>query len=317
MLTGICKRFFIFFITLCLFFFHPGISDPINDPISEDENCHIMDLQSINDHRYALTQTSGIDCPVYSSSPWEKTEYDEEGWGIARDLGGVILGQEIYYEKDGYGAYWICYPDAIIKACQNISLEEGWHLEAYHFYENGNSNTKTYALPDRKHLLPPEQAFATQNLDDPLEDLPGFWPWPPSPEYADPDVMAHIVGDDTYLSYIEASILSRELQEIGASWHGLNWGVTHIINATELTNEGNISSDSVTKHGILNWTEPEPESMEPVVCCSDSICNVTWYTWTGFNQERVSCNIDTYHRGSYVATANNSVLATGTGGFYF
>jgi hypothetical protein len=308
--------YFFLVITICSYFFTAGISDPIKDPTSEVENCHVITLQSVNDHRYALSQTSGIDCPVYSSSPRE-TEYDEEGWGISPDLGGVILGQEIYYEQDGHGAYWICYPDAIIKACQNISLEEGWHLEAYHFYENGNANTKTYALPDGTHLLPPEQALTTQNLDDLPEDLPGFWPWPPTPEYADPDVMAHIIGDDTYLSYIEASILSRELQEIGASWHGLTWGVSHIINTTELIDEQKNNTDSAIKFGNLNWTEPVPESMEPVVCCSDTICNVTWYTRTRLNQEKVACNVDTYQRGSYLATTNTTILATGTGGFYF
>lgn len=316
MQTGTQVRYIIVCILICSSLISVVLSDFRTDTGSEAETCSIMSLPLIEDQRYVLAHAGSVDCPVYSTRQQE-IETDDDDWGTSQLLGGEGLGQEIYYEPDGYGAYWICYPDAIIRTCQNITLAERWHLEAYHFYEKGNANAKTYALPDGKHLLPAEQAFATEVPDDQTEDHPGFWPWPPTPDYADPDVMAHITGDDTPLSYLEASLFSRALQELGAAWHGISWGVTHIINTTELIDGDNNASDSISTWSELTWIEPVPELMEPTVCCSNTSCKVTWYTRTSLHEEKVVCTIDTYQRGSYRATPNDTIIATGGRGFYW
>ncbi len=286
------------FIVLCLF---SGLVSAIstNSGFVEDD-CITVPLEKVEEIRYTLSAASTAGCPVYSQ---EEPELDEEGWGTT-ELGAKDIGSDIYYEEGSQAAHWICYPDAIWKACKNTTLPADWHLEAYQFYEGGNGNAKVFALPKGSHLLPPGEAFATETEDDSTRENIWFWPWPPAMTTADQDIMSHIIGDDTPLSYLEASLLSRELNEVGAAWHGISWGVTSIINSTNDFDE-------------MDWEEPVPAHMDPVVCCSEKTCSVTFYTHTALHEETITRNVDTYKRGSYNATTESIILATGKGGFQF
>lgn len=290
---------YLFIGIISLYFFCGAASAELNLSDLREENCSTVPSETITEIRDALSAASSASCPVYSQA---EPEYDEDGWKTT-EPGAMDIGSEIFYEGDR-AAHWICYPDSIINACRNLSLADGWHLEAYQFYEGGNANAKVYALPEGSHLLPPEEAFATETGDDSLREKPGFWPWPPAIASADEDVMSHIMGDDTPLSYLEASLLSRERNEVGAAWHGISWGVTSIIDSTDGFSD-------------MNWNEPVPPKIKPVVCCSDRTCTVTFYTHTSLHEETITRNEDTYTRGSYNATTKSTVIATGETGFYF
>ena len=309
MKSGFAIRYLLLgaFISSALIF--STIQAGLSDPGLHEEDCIIVPLPAVQEIRTILYQASSLDCPVYSQ---EEPELDEDGWKT-RQLGAVDIGSDIYYEE-GRGVHWICYPDSIIKACQNLSIRDGWHLEAYQFYEGGNANAKVYALPDGSHLLPPEEAFAEETGEERDGKPRGFWPWPPAPDYADGNVMEYFTGDDTPRSYLEASLLSRELKELGAAWHGVSWGVTRIINSTEIVHLG---TGEIIEADLMDWTETIPTSMEPVICCSETSCSVTMYTYTGLYGERISRIADIYKRGTYSASTESNDIATGTGGYLF
>lgn len=282
----------------------PGLcaDSPPGALFEKTNECTAYPLTELNALRSVITNASNADCPVYSQ---EEAELDEEGWGTTQ-LGAIDIGADVYTGEEDYSGatHWICYPESIVKACPDLSLSDSWHLEAYQFYEGGNANAKVFALPEGKHLLPPEEAFATGTDDKSSTEPYVFWPWPPAPAYADQNVMAHITGDDSPYSYLQASLLSRQLAEVGAAWHGISWGVTDII-------------DSIPDIGEMNWTEPVPSSMEPVVCCTDTTCNVTFYTYSELHTQTIARNVDTYQRGTYEATTYITPIAEGEGGFWF
>lgn len=185
----------------------------------------------------------------------------------------------------------------------------------YHFVEGGNGNGIVYAVPvDVAAALP--EASPTQR--DRL-------PTPPVPDRCLPDVMGAIGGDGTPDSYLEASILARELAELGTRWHGCSW-VTHQVLDTDPfqeSSEGRVPSSAsgfremTTDSSSWVWKSKRPKSWSPAVEIRGDSIVVTLHTFSALGQETLYRDRDRYQSGSYRSRTYTRVLAAGPGGFVF
>ncbi|MCS7305996.1 MAG: PDZ domain-containing protein [Thermoguttaceae bacterium] len=132
------------------------------------------------------------------------------------------------------------------------------------------------------------------------------------------DPMEVIQGDGSAWSYLEASILQRELREFGAEWHGRSWSTHTILGANPLRVPGakTIPPHSDEHHedfgkGQLpwpgdegwRWFEPamnDPAAQwDPVVYISPNLIRVVFYTYSPLGQEGIYRHEDVYRPGHY------------------
>jgi len=137
--------------------------------------------------------------------------------------------------------------------------------------------------------------------------------------------MDGIAGDGSPWSYLCASILSRELAEFGARWHGCNW-TTHTLigdNPLELNVRpaalpvGQGANDyakgelpSAGKNG-WKWLSTKPSQWQPSVRIGPDSVTVIFYTYSPLGQEGLYRHTDTYRRGTYVAKSEQLKIAEG------
>ncbi len=113
-------------------------------------------------------------------------------------------------------------PMVLVDAFPKLHVRDGYILRAYQFREGFNGNAIVYALPEDVPLPDPDTCERREDVF--LE--------PPIVAGALDDYMQAIDGDGSLRSYLEASILARELAEFGAIWHGISWG-EHIVLDTD------------------------------------------------------------------------------------
>ena len=102
---------------------------------------------------------------------------------------------------------------------KHIRLKEGFKLEAYQYYVPMGGNGFVFAIPEQEALPEPTEGmrldFTERGQQPTLNHLElGM------PGWMRTDVDAFLEGDGSPSSYFEASMLSRELRELGAMWHG-------------------------------------------------------------------------------------------------
>jgi hypothetical protein len=124
-------------------------------------------------------------------------------------------------------------------------------------------------------------------------------------------------GDQSALSYLQASILARELDEFGAGWHGLTWS-THRILEEDLTvsDFANRASDSRQDRASWKWQEAVTE-WRPACIVNDALIQVVFYTYSELYTRSIVRHRDVYRPGSYKCESEQSVVAGGGPGFCF
>ena len=143
----------------------------------------------------------------------------------------------------------------------------------------------------------------------------------PRPPAAFASVMAHIEGDDSPWSYLAASILNREISEFGARWHGRRWSVHQIVSANPLASLSEVVPDPVVEPqgpaAEWQWLEQEPCRWEPQVRLEQDRATVTFYTYSGWERQRLYRHTDRYTRGNFESASEQTEIAVGPGGFLF
>ena len=122
------------------------------------------------------------------------------------------------------------------------------------------------------------------------------------------DVMDAIEGDGSLRSYIQASILRREIGELGAWWHGISWGVHTLLDngaapklpqqCSETTRDGSPAFWDTEGDSVWHWHCGPPRDWRPVAERDSSAITVVFYTWTTFGQMGISRHSDSYREGS-------------------
>jgi|GEM_PF-6424645 hypothetical protein len=102
-------------------------------------------------------------------------------------------------------------PGDVVVAFDRLHLRPGFELRAYRMQWGRDGESRVFALP------------AGAELPEPSGDEPA----PPPQALADP--MDAIEGDGSALSYLQASILARELDDFEAFGHGERWARCTVV----------------------------------------------------------------------------------------
>lgn len=206
-------------------------------------------------------------------------------------------------------------PMQMLLAAESLRIKPDYILRAYQFREDGNGNAFVYAVPKTAPFPDPQECQSRS---------PSHFLGPPVPPNALPTVAEAIKGDNSPWSYLQASILVRELQEFGAMWHGVTWGTHWLLGANPLTMHrkkevGTTSSlpDGIGRPSQWRWLKPKPRLWQPQVVQSDSIARVLFHTYSGYDRQTIYRHQDEYQTGSYCYKEKQSILARGPGGFIF
>jgi hypothetical protein len=209
-------------------------------------------------------------------------------------------------------------PTRAMCCLRSLRLKPGIVLRAYQFYEGGNGNGWVLAMPEDVPLPEPSQCRRSD-----VETAPGvFIDWP-CPEEALEHFMDGIEGDGSARSYLEASVLFRELQEFGAIWHGCHWS-THKVIDTAPFDEASVKAGR--SHGQPTPRRPEkwqwrgrrPADWRPSVSLrKDGGADVRFVTLSELGQSALYEHRDRYVPGSLRPKAGARVFADGPGGYVF
>ena len=199
-------------------------------------------------------------------------------------------------------------PARIVNIFHPLHVRDGFVLRAYQFFAKGNGNAVVWALPRSAAFPEPEDCPRVK--DSFLS--------PPKPPLALDDIMGAISGDASATSYLLASILSRELREFGAAWHGLDWATHTVVYRNPITTpvEG-VFSRSTTDPTKWELKESLPKQWKPHVQIGANEITVTFYTHSGLGREAIYMNIDTYKPGRYTCETTTKTIAVGPRGFAF
>jgi hypothetical protein len=204
-------------------------------------------------------------------------------------------------------------PAKLVEVFAPLKLKKGVVLRAYQFKEGGNGNGVVWAMPKDAEFPDPGQCPKVQRRD-------GFMMVPKPPASLD-SIMEQIEGDNSAWSYMVASLLSRELWEFGAMWHGTNWGTHRILDSSpwQAGTHGNDDpmSNPKTAEQDWKWLEPKPKHWRPRVTIEKDRVTVTFYTYTGYQNETIYRHTDTYKPGSYRYESERKGIANGGKGFVF
>ncbi len=100
-----------------------------------------------------------------------------------------------------------------------LRLKDGFRLEGYYFYDGMGGNFRPVAMSDDMDL--PDWTDDSRNPVFGLEAIPSG---------LDTEIDSCIVHDHTPKSYFQKSIFLRELDDIGAFWHGCSdWHIKGIV----------------------------------------------------------------------------------------
>lgn len=134
-----------------------------------------------------------------------------------------------------------------------------------------------------------------------LDAAAAFPPTPP--KGALPDVMDGIEGDGSLRSYVQASILRRELRELGAWWHGLEWSTHTLLDNGERPFSPRPASPSGNAYAPSDhdeewrWAAAPPEDWRPFAVRESAELTVVFWTVSALGAVRIVRSVDRYAGG--------------------
>jgi len=202
-------------------------------------------------------------------------------------------------------------PTKVLEPFTRLHLRDGMTWRAYLFHQGGNGNGVVWAMPsDADYPEVKDCPIVTTHVRR-----------PPKPVDSLDDFMEIVQGDGSVESYMEASLLGREILEYGASWHGLSWRTHLLLGANPWSSPPNYGMEPFawrnTNRKEWMWKTEQPAMWEPVVAVEGTRVQVTFHTYSGYQKERIYRFVDTFQKGSYRFTSSRTVLAEGRPGFVF
>lgn len=191
---------------------------------------------------------------------------------------------------------------------RGLRLKTGYRLEGSLFRDgHGNGNGFPWAVK------PGDAEPSHHIVMMPRPDM--LWPLPaPKPKGACPDVMEAITGEFSPFSYLQASILKRELEEFGALWHGCYWS-TYTILATP---EDHTSDDRRDRSPISwRWVDSKIDDLRPRIEIEADRVRVTFHARSDLGDQRITRFEDTFKPASYRVESTQTDIAHGGEGYVF
>lgn len=200
-------------------------------------------------------------------------------------------------------------PAKMLEVFPALRIREGFTLRAYQFKEEGNGNGFVWAMPKDAEFPAPADCPRLEN----------HFLKAPKPYDALDDVMEAIEGPDTADAYLQASLLRRELKDFGGIWHGLVWGPHYILDEDPLKKVADKNADPMrtprTKPHEWKWLEPRPSDWAPRVTLEKDRATVTFYSYNGYEKERIYRHVDIYRRGKFRPRVEEAKIAEGKAGY--
>jgi hypothetical protein len=197
-------------------------------------------------------------------------------------------------------------PEQLLEGFDRLHLKPDIKLCAYVYKSPLGSNGFVYALP--RSATMPDPGLCSRSSSHFLR--------PPVPPEAMDDPMSAIIGDGSALSYLQASVIARELREFGAGWHGLTWSVQFVLDQNPLMADmnGDVSTGPPTL--AWKWLETVGE-WRPHVSLNETVVTVVFYTSCEYYSRRIVENVDTYRARNYCFSSKEAVVADGGPGLCF
>ncbi len=202
---------------------------------------------------------------------------------------------------------------ALFDVFPNVRLRPGYRLLTYLYHSGGNGNGRVVAFSEESDAY---RSIAAVPAGQPLE----------SPPWVEDEILHPLQvsdGDGSALAYLSASLLMRELHEVGAEWHGIHWDVEHVMAPTlaHLAGKRRPSRHNQSLQDLvdeLGWTQGKSdiESLAPEVRFEDGVVRVVLHIHTGLGREQVTRCADIY-TDSYLPARECEVVAVGGPGFMF
>jgi hypothetical protein len=202
--------------------------------------------------------------------------------------------------------------EALIAVFPSLVLRAGYRLLTYYYHSNGNGNGVVVAFPEASDTY---RALAAVPVGTPIS-------WPPT-EDTPIGPMEVIEGDGSALAYLSASLLMRELREVGAEWHGVDWEEREVMAPTRtyLAGRSRTAKHNQSLQNLvdeLEWPQGKLaiESLAPEVRFDDQVVQVVFHTYTEMGRQHVTRWTDVY-TDSYAPACESEEAAVGGPGFVF
>lgn len=200
-------------------------------------------------------------------------------------------------------------PNRLRECFPPLKLRAGYKLHAYQYRAGLNGNGVVWAVPEGARRLSPRELQAAGHLVS-----------PPHPPEALDDFMAAIDGDGSAWSYLCASLLARELTEVGALWHGCSWTDESVIAAAPWASDGHSNgATEIPDTAETAWRSVAalPETWYPTVYREGTVVTVRFLTYSPVGTEAVYDNEDRYTGPGYTLSTRRAVIAEGPGGMVY
>ena len=127
------------------------------------------------------------------------------------------------------------------------------------------------------------------------------------------DPMSLIEGDLSPLSYLQAAILYREIDEFGRFWHSTSWGVEEVLDLN-LAQENGLVHNEEYETDQENWSfkGKKPVKWNPTYKEKDGIVKITYYSINPVGQETLVHNCHTFDKGAYTQKLKTKEIAFGS-----
>jgi len=221
---------------------------------------------------------------------------------IRRAGNAARLGED---GRDGWQTAKVDF-ERIVSIFDHLRIRTRYVLCAYTFREGDNGNGFVYAMPVDVPFPEPEECPTDSS----------HFLNPPVPAAALPNVMAAIDGDGTPESYIQASLLARELHEFGARWHGCDWSTQQMLASNPRTHRVRTRPMGVLNPARWEWLENPEEDWRPRVNLA-AAHEVVFYTYSALGRETLTRHMDRYRVNTYEFEQHPTVIGLGESGFEF
>jgi hypothetical protein len=234
-----------------------------------------------------------------------KQKYEIRRFSIHATKPNLIVDMNELVGTDDQGFGWrksSGNPENIVKGFSQLRIKERYKLRAYQYTEGGNGNGIVWAIPSDKELPDPREC---NRLEEFLST--------PKPDFALEDFMEVLDGDNSSLSYLQASIAYHELHEYGAMWHGVSWGRDVILPVDE---------DMEIRSYPYEWEfeegESEPEIVDPHFYYNEEGSPVVvFYTINDIGTVTLNRYEHIFNKDNYTLSVNRTCIATAGAGIIF
>lgn len=214
--------------------------------------------------------------------------------------------RRLLHDETRYPEGWslsVVEPAKALAALPNLSLEAGWRWITFQYMSSGNGNSITFAVP--AELMDQTENWLTllrNAKHHPLMYLNNTSPLSESKRH----FMDAVIGDCSTDSFAQASLLLREIEAIGARWHGSGWDMCEILYRHWMQ----------TVHP--DWELAEgcqlPANSTPVVFIEQNIAHCRFYEQTDMGGRCISLCEDIFFGNSMRPESVRRVIASSQNG---